>query len=164
MSTTTTILNADCVIPMASVDTQALDVTKFALIDQTVSPDGNTREAVYQMIEGTEEYPLSIRIGSYKTPKANGNIGGSNTSIKLTTYAQKADADDVLWTLPMTVTLAVSAPGGNPMPDPVNLIGLLDAVLTAYVPFVAGNQSQVITDELKFAIVNRALTHGSTAS
>lgn len=162
MTITTNILNTGCTVSLAKVATEALDVTKFALVDQQVTPDGNTRESFYQMLEGSEEHPLTLRAGYYKNPKLNAGIGGVNTSMKLTTYVQKADVDDVLWTLPLTVTLAVSAPGGSPMPDAENLISLLDLVLTAYTPFVAGVQDQAIIDEIKFGIMNRIMSHGST--
>lgn len=163
MTVSTAILNADCVKALVNLEGYSFDPAKFALIDQVVSPDGATREAVYQMTEGDEEFPLVVRIGYYRNAKGNGGVGSTNISVKLSTYAQKTNDGVVNYTLPYTLTLATSAPGASALPDYASLVGLLTAIFTVFIPYDAGSPDTTMLDELKFGIVNGFLGHDSTS-
>jgi hypothetical protein len=161
--TTTTILNTG--------DSQTVDVAEllvpdkgnFALID-TISKDDGSREAIYQKISGSEEYPMTVRVGYYRNAKANGGVGGVNLSVKIVTYAEKVDIDDVIWTLPAAITLAMSMPGGTPIPDQEDIIELIGNALGWLLPVDTGAISSAALDELKFGVVNGLLAHANSAS
>lgn len=163
MATTTSSLN-DGFTSNIAVQIPALDVTKFALVDTKVLDDGASRESVYQYMGGTEEYPLSIRVGVYKNAKANGGVGSTNVSIKIASFAQKADLDDVIWTHPETWTLAKSAPGGNPFYDVAADKEMIGSLFSMIFNINAGALDTGNVDELKFGVTNRILQHGNTAA
>lgn len=162
MSTTTTSVN-DTYTTAISTTVQALDVTKFALVDSKESDDGLTREAVYQLKSGDVEAPLHIRVGVYKNPKAHDGVGSTNVSVKLVSAARKVDVDDVIWTLPEIWTLAKSAPGSNPFYDTDSDREAAGAIWSMFFNIDAGVPGDDNLDELRFAIPNQMLNNANTA-
>lgn len=161
MATTTTTLNKGFTIA-GPADLPMLDVNDFALVD-TVTTE-NSREAIYQLMAGDQEYPCSLRVGHYKNVKGNGGKGMTNVSAKLTNFAQKADEDDVVWTLPESWVLAKSAPGGAAFYDVEADIESIGALVSVFLHQLAGSITNTNIDELKFAVVNRILEHANTAA
>lgn len=161
MSTTVT-LNKTFTIA-GPADLPMLDVSAFAHVDTNTTE--TSREAIYQLMEGDQEFPCTLRVGHYKNAKANGGKGQTNISAKLTNFAQKADDDgDVVWTLPESWVLAKSAPGGAAFYDVAADIESIGALVSVYLHQVAGEIQNTNIDELKFAVVNRILAHANTAA
>jgi hypothetical protein len=162
MATTTSFLNLG---DSVSVDIVAFDAppkASFKVID-TVAEEGK-REALYQKVSGNEEYPMTVRAGYYLNKKSNDNIGQTNVSVKLSTFVQKADTDDIIWTLPCSATLALSVPGTNAVPDGEAVIEMLNNLHAWIVPVVTGALSEVALDELKFGVVGALAEHADSAS
>lgn len=164
MTTTTSSLNKGLSTTPIATTVEALDVTKFALVDTKILPDGFGRESVYQLMSGNDEYPMTVRIGVYKNAKANGGVGSTNVSVKVLNSAQKVDVDDVIWTEQESWVLAKSAPGNSPFYDPEadeEMVGLL---FTIFFNLISGVVTTTNLDELKFAVTNRILEHANTAA
>lgn len=146
----------------AEVVLPALDVEAFALVDFKASEDGLSKEAVYQLLQGSVESPLYIRVGHYKNLKANGGIGSTNMSVKLTTASQKADVDDVIWTSPEVYTLAKSSPGAAAFTNFDHDKEAIGAIVSVMFNVVAGVVTANNMNEMNFGVVNRVLEHANT--
>lgn len=161
---TTTILNTGDYVSCDADAILALDVSKFVLVD-TYAPDDNTREAVYQKVGGSKEYPLTIRIGAYFNPGAEEGVGRTNLSIKIASFAQNVQASDTIWTLPCHATLALSMPGKTGVPDAQDVEELIGSLFSMYIPIAAGVvQSTAALDELAYNVVGNALSHTNSNS
>jgi len=161
--TTTVSLNSAFTLPV-SITVNAIDITAFALVDTKVLDDGVSRESIYQLMSGDEEYPLIMRVGVYKNAKSNDGAGQTNVSIKIASFAQKADVDDIIWTNPEVWTLSKSAPGGNPFYDTDVDEEMVGALFTAYHHVSADVVQTTNLDELKFGVTNRILEHANSAA
>lgn len=159
---TISVLNLSDSSAIAVTNFPIQDKTDYVLVD-TVSVEGK-REATFQKVAGDQEFPLSIRIGHYPTAKANNGIGQTNISIKLSTYVQKVDGTEVVYTLPFTATLALSAPGMSGIPDNDDVKAAIAALFSFVLPVVAGAVSTTALDELKYGVVGNLLTHVDSAA
>lgn len=160
--TTQTILNLASSVDVDIVSFLAAPKAAFKLIDTKV--DGDNREAVMQRMSGEDEYPMTVRIGRYVNTKSNDGVGQTNTSIKLSTFVQKTDTDDVIWTLPANATLAFSMPGTSGIPDAGQVRELLMNLISFILPVVGGAAGEAVLEELRFGVVNNALAYGDTPS
>lgn len=143
---------------------EANDVSNFVAVDTTIKPDG-ARETVYQQAAGSEEYPLTVRVGYYPSPQAEGGVGRVSISCKISTYLQKTDADsNIVWTLPAHATLAFSLPGGTAVHSAAEITELLGNLFTWVLPVASGAVTTSALDELKFGITNGLTAHVNSAS
>lgn len=163
MATTITTLNSGFTLP-AALTLNVLDVSAFALVDTKILADGVSRESVYQLLTGNDEFPMSFRVGVYRNPKANGGIGNTNVSVKLMNYAEKADIDDVVWTEAETWTLSKGAPGSTPFYDTDVDIESIGALLSIFLNVVAGVVTTTNLDEFKVGVTNRVTEHANSAA
>lgn len=162
MAVTITTVNTGFSTGVAVTALPAIDTSLFALVDSTSSADGLSRESTYQYLGGSEEFPLSIRTGVYRNPKANNGVGSTNVSLKIANYAQKADVDDIIWTLPETWTLAKSMPGNQAFPDYTDDLEMIGTILSALFPVVSGSFTDDAISEVKFGVTNGLLGHQSS--
>lgn len=149
-----------------SVDIAALSAapkSSFALVD-TVDDKNGSREAVYQKTAGDEEYPMTVRVGHYVNGKANDGVGQTNMSVKISTFVQKSDTDDVIYTLPGTVTIAMSMPGQSGIPDTADITEILGNAMSYLLPVVSGAIATSALDELKFGVVTGIMDHADSGS
>jgi hypothetical protein len=161
---TTTILNLGDSIDVDVAEIKAAPMALFGLADTAV-PDDNTVEATYRKFAGSKEYPMATRVGRYVNPKSNDGIGLTNTSVKVSTFVQETDAEDnVIWTYPGHVVIALSMPGMSGIPNEAQILELIGNAFTFLVPVVTGAVSTAAIDELKFGLVNGLLDHASSAS
>jgi hypothetical protein len=159
---TITILNLGDSLDVDLASLLAADKTTFKVID-TVALE-NKRESVYQKITGDQEYPSTVRAGHYINAEANDGVGQTNVSVKVSTFVQKTDIDDVIWTLPGNVTIAWSMPGKSGVPDATQLVEMLNNAISWVIPVVAGVASESALDELQFGVVNGLAAHADTGS
>lgn len=118
------------------------------------SEKGNGREAVYQFTGGSEETPASVRVGWYPNPKFDNGFGQTNISIKFSTYAEKEVDSTIVWSKPLSVTLAASFPGIAGFPDEGDLIAAIHHCMSWLIPNTAGVPQETALAELKFGVVN----------
>jgi hypothetical protein len=128
----------------------------FARVSSVDLPE--KREAVYQRTVGDEEKPMTIRLGWYPNPKANGGIGQTNFSMKISTMVENDDAETG-FVLPGTLTVAWSMPGLSGVPNSANLKDLLGHAYTWLVPDAAGSPITDVLEEIKFGVVTELLEH-----
>lgn len=163
--TTLAILNTGNSVDVDIAVIKAADRGDYAIISPAPSQDDDTREAVFQKVVGNAEYPLSVRIGWYKNPKANDGIGSTNVSVKVSSYLQKLDDDnDVLWTKPCSVTLATNMPGLTAVPDTDDVMELVGNAVTWLLPVQSGAIVTDVLEEVKFGVVGNLLAHAISAS
>lgn len=162
MAITTTILNLG---DGTAVDVAALDAptkSDYVLVD-SVSETGK-RESVYQKVTGSEDYPLNVRVGHYVNSKANDGEGQTNISVKISSYVEKADTDDVLYDLPCSATLAWSMPGLSGVPDASGVKELISHLFHWVQPVTLGVIQTDALDELKFGVTGNLMSHADTHS
>jgi len=164
MSTTITLLNLGDSNDVDVTVFSAAPKTDFKVIDTVTDPAKGSREAEYQKVTGDEEYPMTMRVGRYVNARAEDGIGRTNTSLKLSTFVQKTDVDDVIWTLPGWVTIAISMPGTSGIPDTAAVIELITNAFSWLVPVDAGVLSADALDEVKFGVVNGLTEHADSSS
>lgn len=157
MTVTTTILNLG---DSVTVDITAFDAppkTDYVVVD-TVSEPGK-RESLYQKTSGDEEYPQTVRVGHYANSKANDGVGQTNISVKISTFVQKVDGTDIVWTLPATATLAMSMPGNSGVPDTSGVVETLNNLFAWVLPIASASISTDALDELKFGVTGNLAAH-----
>jgi hypothetical protein len=164
MTTTYTILNLGDSVDVDITSFSAPPKSSFKVVGQSPPDETDRREALYQKVTGDEEYPMTVRAGVYANKKANDGIGQTNVSVKITTYLRKEDDDDVLWTLPLPVTIAFNVPGTRVVPDGSDVIDLLNQAHAWMVPVVTGVLSELALDELKFGVVGGLAEHADSSS
>lgn len=135
---------------------------KLIVIDTLTKEETGTREVVYQLTEGSDEYPLTVRVGRYVNAKANNNVGKTNVSLKLTDFAQKAVDGEIMWTLPTDLTIAWGVPGISGVIDKADLIKRLAAAFTLLVPVVAGVLTDAAMTEIGFGVLSKLNEHADS--
>lgn len=165
MATTTyTLLNNSDTVPVNVLGFGAAPKEAFKVIDTIVDRQKGSREAEYQKVTGDEEYPMALRVGHYVNDSAEGGVGRTNVSLKLSTFLQKADEDDVIFTLPAWVTIAISMPGKSGIPDVDGTISLLTSAMSWILPIIAGEISPAALDEIKYGVVNGLAAHEDSSA
>lgn len=152
-------------------DAVTVDVTEISILDKTTLKAGSTTddkkgglETEYRKVTGDEEYPLTARVGRYINAKANGGVGQTNVSLRVSTFLQKEDVDDVIWTLPGGVTVAFFMPGTSGFPDVDGAKILLASAFSLLVPIIAGELSDDAMDEIKYGVLNVLDAHVDSGS
>jgi hypothetical protein len=156
---TISILNLDSSNDVDVTTLRCAPKTDFVVIN-TDEPKTGAREATYQRKTGDKEYPMTARQGIYVKPDANDGVGQTNASLKIGTFVQKTDPDDdVLWTLPLTVTIAISGPGTSAVAVNDGVQELLEYAFSMLVNTDTGVLSDDALSELAFGIVNGLCAH-----
>jgi hypothetical protein len=148
------ILNLTEDTDLASVTLKVINPSDWTLIDSKY--EGQTREAVYQLVGSDPEHPAVVRIGHYRSNGSAKETGGvTNISIKFSTWVKDdTDADDVVWSSCL-FTLATSMPGQSGVPDSADyLIGIQNLVSWFARTVTAGALLPATVDKLKFGIPN----------
>lgn len=154
--TTKNILNLSNVA-IADLDVQGVSFDDdLVRIDSTIAANGLNREVVYQKVSGDAEYSLSVRIGHYRNPQANGGRGQTNISVKVTTFVEELDAEDArLHVDPCSMTIASTMPGMSGVPDVSDYLVLLQNAFSILVQSAtAGAADTDAVDKLKFGVVD----------
>lgn len=148
-----------------AVETAFQVAPKTAFLATTLPTDNEDKvEAIYRKTSGDDEFPMTARFGRYINRKANDGIGKTNCSFKLSTFAQKTDVDDVIWTLPEDVIISWNAPGVSGAPDPAGLVKMLQWAMSFVVPVIEAAASSVAIDEIKFGVVDNLHKHADSGS
>ena len=163
MTVSTTLLNTGSSVAIAPTTLAAVDKADFALADSISKEDG-TREAIYQNVAGSAEYPMTVRVGFYKNAKANDGLGSTSVSVKISSFVQKTDVDDVIWTHPAHFTLAFVMPGGTLVPDASDVQEMLGHLFSWLIPHTANVPGTEALDELKYGVTAGLLSHANTAA
>ena len=163
MATTLSLLNLSDTNSVAITAIETATKANFAVVDTVVKENGS-RETLYQKVVGDEEYPMTVRVGYYKNLTQNGGIGRTSISVKLETFLQKADADDVIWTLPASTVLAINMPGGSGVPSTTDVTELIGNTLSWLLPVSASVITSDALDELKFGITNGLLAYENSTA
>lgn len=148
---TVSILNLDDVATLDIVSLSAVD--KADLVCVPVTGNGLSSEAIYKKVTGRSDAPLSIRVGLYPNPTANGGIGQTNTSIKVRSYVENVEDSETIWTKPGDVTLAWTMPGNTSAPDKAGLKAMIATAFTMALTLVSGEITDTNLDLLSFGIV-----------
>jgi hypothetical protein len=164
MTITIDILNLGDSVNLDLLSLSGPPKANFAVVDTKSDPEKGTREAVYQKLTGSEDSPMTVRVGHYVSKNSNDGVGQTNVSIKITTFVEKTDEDDVIWTLPGTATLALSMPGRSGIPRVDQVKELINHLMIWFIPVVAGVMDDAALDELKFGVVGNLAAHADSAS
>jgi hypothetical protein len=147
----TQVLNTDSTPALDIANFNYIDRTKYSLVDTAVR--GNTRESVFQKIDGNPAYPQQIRVGWYFNPNGDGSQGGvTNVSVKLSTYVQFDLETDVYE--PASATIAWSMPGRSGVPDKATLLKMLQNLVSVVLPLDGGAVVDTALDQLEFGVTN----------
>lgn len=159
---TLTILNTGDSVDVDVASMLVPSKADYAIVDTVAN--GETRECTYQKVVGDSEYPMSVRVGYYKKPTTNEGIGSVNLSIKISTFVQKTEGTDIIWTKPASATLALAMPGGTGVPDIADVKELIGNLFAWALPVQAGIVVDSGLEELEFGVVNGLLAYENTAS
>jgi len=88
------------------------DFDNYCLVDQQVSQDGYTAEALFKYLGSDPSAPASVRIGLYYKPDRNNGWGETTLSVRKTTIATET-IDDVEYSGPVTTVISHTVPGRN---------------------------------------------------
>jgi len=123
-------------------------------VSMAIAPAGGVgTEAVFQHCgsEAHKQDAPAIRVGIYTDAKANGGLGKTNVSFKLS-IPMYAEGDDLERPYPATATLAWSVPGTVPAPDTTDLRTLLVTLFNAVVPVESSHFSSDILNVVAFGV------------
>jgi len=143
---------------------QAADKSLYVIVPSD-PPKGEAREALLQKTAGDKDFPSTTRVGWYPNRAANGGVGQTNISVKTRTFVQETDAEgNVVWTLPLTVTTAISAPGNSGIPDSEDMLELIMNNASWLIQVIAGVADDAALEQLEFGVVNGLQDLTDTAS
>lgn len=146
----TQVLNTDSTPALDILNFNYIDRAKYAFVDSVVK--GNTRESIFQKVDGNPAYPQQIRVGWYFNPSGSSQGGVTNISIKLSTFVQFDLETDVYEEA--TATLAWSMPGRSGIPDKATVLRLLQNLVSIVLPLANGVIVDTALDQLEFGVTN----------
>lgn len=149
MSNTYSIIGIDEATKFTDFDLMAKDPTKWSLVDVQVLANGG-RESVYQRVDGEPDYPATCRVGFYPN-----KAGGSNVSVKISTFGKVVHDDATIEFKPLTATLASTVPYGGGTCDNADYAALIQNLLSWMIPSVTGGNADLTAlAKLQFGIVD----------
>lgn len=139
-----------------TIEVPFLDRTNLKELGNSTSPDGLTREKVWQYAAGDEDFPMTLRAAVYVKPTANDGLGEVVSTYKIATYATEVDdtSGEIIWSGPVTASLTVKVPGPSAAVDSDDFLALVANLYTAYFAGVDGSNipTTTVVDQLKFNI------------
>jgi len=119
-----------------------------------ISPDGLTHTALYKLIAGDEDNPVSLKVNIYNHPSRNSGFGESVASVKLEGFAIETDdsTGEVLNRNPFSSSLTITLPGTNPVWSSDDFLALIGNFYTVFFTGVDGSNipNAAITGQLKY--------------
>lgn len=163
---TDTILNTGDTLSLAVSNFETAIKANYVTVDQKTNDDDTVRETLYQSKVGSKSHPKTVRLGSYVSKNANDGIGSRSTSVRLTTYMTKTDADgDEIWTHPLPIVISVNVPGEDPIPDIEDVQNLVMEAFGFLVQMTGGAIVQTgATADLAYRITSTALEYENSAA
>lgn len=143
------IVNVSTTDSATDLTPRVFDLTKFHLVDTVTK--GLDREFLYQYIGNDKDHPMTVRVGIYKNPAANGGLGQTNISTKISTYTYDDETETYA---PFVSTHATSGVGDSGIIDEAQYMAMLENHLSLYLPgpYVDGAADGSVVAKLAFAV------------
>jgi hypothetical protein len=84
--------------------------------------------------------------------------------VKTSDWIEAMNGAETLWTRPLTIVVAINAPGDEPIPDIPEINLLIQETVSWLVQVALGEVSEDALTDLAYSLVGTALEHENSAS